>query len=277
MGSRHVSCALWLPETTFLNPVSLEPISGIQHIPAARKKLRCKICLQDTDRAKDYKRVRGFPIQCALGKCITAYHVTCAQRAKYPMRIELNPGNDNVVCDSFCLRHAPRKSDPRNVRTYEVGDRVSARWQNILYTGEITGVHPNRLCKVKFCDGSVANELELRYVHAKPVPGMELVDIDISTIGPESIVSVPSSDYGSPKKKKAADSADVIESNSVVYIEWNDGLLYPARFLKYCDQTKYHVAFDDGYSSTLTVRDIFDESQGERRDPQSMRQDPHPS
>lgn len=94
----HVVCALWIPEVYFANPIYMEPIEGISHVPKSRWKLNCYICKQRT----------GACIQCSNKNCFQAYHVTCAKRAGHHM--ELTYGMQGAVQNkatlvSYCSRH----------------------------------------------------------------------------------------------------------------------------------------------------------------------------
>jgi len=80
----HVKCALWVPEAAF-------PADGlsITVIPNKdRENLRCTLC----------KQKGGCPVQCAFGKCISAFHVSCAAKAG------LLPEEKNLK-NLFCYRH----------------------------------------------------------------------------------------------------------------------------------------------------------------------------
>uniref|UniRef100_A0A8C6BAQ8 Bromodomain and PHD finger containing 3 n=1 Tax=Monodon monoceros TaxID=40151 RepID=A0A8C6BAQ8_MONMO len=121
----HVVCAIWIPEVCFANTVFLEPIEGIDNIPAARWKLTCYICKQ---------KGLGAAIQCHKVNCYTAFHVTCAQRAGLFMKIEpmretsLNGTIFTVRKTAYCEVHSPpgaatarRKGDSPGSLS-EVGD-----------------------------------------------------------------------------------------------------------------------------------------------------------
>ena len=81
----HVKCAVWVPEAAF--PADGLSISVIQN--SERQNLRCSIC----------KLKGGSPLQCAFGKCTTAFHVSCAARTG------LLP-DEKSLKNLYCARHA---------------------------------------------------------------------------------------------------------------------------------------------------------------------------
>jgi hypothetical protein len=91
----HLICALWIPECHISNTVFMEPIEGIESIQKSRWKLLCYIC---------QKRC-GAPIQCANRQCFTAFHVTCARKAKLFMKMRGQA--DSSQFKAFCHRHCP--------------------------------------------------------------------------------------------------------------------------------------------------------------------------
>ncbi|KAI8053327.1 PHD-zinc-finger like domain-containing protein [Syncephalis plumigaleata] len=98
----HLLCALWIPEVQIVNPVYMEPIDAVEDIPRSRWKLVCSIC----------KIRKGACIQCCHKFCFTAFHVTCARKSKYYMKIKdlLNVDDMRV----YCARHRPRNMKDRN-------------------------------------------------------------------------------------------------------------------------------------------------------------------
>lgn len=96
----HVTCALWIPEVYFANPIYMEPIEGIALVPKLRWKLVCYICRQRG----------GACVQCSNRGCFHAYHVTCARRAGLLM--EMSRGVSGALAlkgllRSFCDKHTP--------------------------------------------------------------------------------------------------------------------------------------------------------------------------
>ena len=67
----HVLCALWIPEVGFGSVESLEPITKMDKVPPARRRLACGACGE---------REAGACIQCMRKSCYTAFHVSCAQQ-----------------------------------------------------------------------------------------------------------------------------------------------------------------------------------------------------
>ena len=51
-------------------------------------------------------------------------------------------------------------------------------------------------------------------------------------------------------------SSEDLTPNGLVYVAWDDGLYYPARFVKYSRSSKYVVQFDDGDTFTVNSKDI---------------------
>ncbi|KAI8593179.1 JmjC domain, hydroxylase-domain-containing protein [Geranomyces variabilis] len=65
----HRQCAIFVPAT--------EIVTGIDLIERARWRLKCAIC-----KPKSAQKAAGACIQCARGKCVRAYHVSCAVKAE---------------------------------------------------------------------------------------------------------------------------------------------------------------------------------------------------
>ncbi|ESN97387.1 hypothetical protein HELRODRAFT_85492 [Helobdella robusta] len=66
----HVTCTFWIPEVSFGDETTREPIMGIELVSSARWKLVCYICSQKN---------KGACLQCQYSNCNVAYHATCAQ------------------------------------------------------------------------------------------------------------------------------------------------------------------------------------------------------
>jgi PHD-zinc-finger like domain/PHD-finger len=67
----HVVCALWVPEVGFGSIELLEPITKLDQVPPARRRLTCAICSQSNV---------GACVQCMRKHCYKAFHITCAQQ-----------------------------------------------------------------------------------------------------------------------------------------------------------------------------------------------------
>lgn len=236
----HVSCALWVPETTFEDPVTLTPIGNVKRIPKARWKLRCKLCRPHDQPAKPSRLNTGAPIQCNRGSCVTAFHTTCAQRAGYFLRIGFDPTMPSS-CEAFCLRHTPdeytlaTKLAEEPAVSLEIGNRVLAKWGGTgYYPGAIASISYVTFCEVRFADGSFAKELELKYVRRQ---GAQNLPLDEAISNGTTVV---------------------FKVDQSVEVEWTDGLYYDGKFISYVQKPKYFVNFEDGYSSTVAANDIVD-------------------
>ncbi|XP_054706926.1 PHD finger protein rhinoceros-like [Uloborus diversus] len=96
----HVSCAVWIPEVSFLNFVKMEPIVKITHIPATRWALVCILC----------KEKNGACIQCAEKGCKSSFHVTCAFKEGLKMNATIRPNmTEDDLLKAFCSKHSRRK------------------------------------------------------------------------------------------------------------------------------------------------------------------------
>ncbi|CAG8469000.1 7838_t:CDS:10 [Acaulospora morrowiae] len=95
----HLLCALWIPEVGLSNTVYMEPIDNIEGIPRGRWRLKCYIC----------EKKMGACIQCQNAHCCTAFHVTCARKAKLCMRMKFpDSHNESYQMKAYCDKHTPR-------------------------------------------------------------------------------------------------------------------------------------------------------------------------
>ncbi|KAK8212364.1 hypothetical protein IWZ01DRAFT_541049 [Phyllosticta capitalensis] len=108
----HLLCAIWIPEVSLGNTTFMEPVMDVEKVPKQRWKLQCYICEQKM----------GACIQCGNKNCYSAFHVTCARRAKLFLRMKSAHGGpasiDASVLKAFCHRHVPsdwrRENDVEN-------------------------------------------------------------------------------------------------------------------------------------------------------------------
>ncbi|KAH8549951.1 PHD-zinc-finger like domain-containing protein [Umbelopsis sp. PMI_123] len=124
----HLLCAIWIPEVGVSNSVYMEPIDNIENIPKSRWKLSCYVCRQRT----------GACIQCDNKHCFTAFHVTCARKAKLYMKMKThNPHYDGGMLRAYCDKHTPRdyKEHVEVHKTLAVAQRsFGSRVNTISYT-----------------------------------------------------------------------------------------------------------------------------------------------
>ncbi|KAL1634647.1 hypothetical protein SLS58_010589 [Diplodia intermedia] len=111
----HLLCAIWIPEVSLGNTTFMEPVMDVEKVPKQRWKLQCYICDQKM----------GACIQCGNKNCYSAFHVTCARRAKLFLRMKSahsGPANvDASVLKAFCHKHVP--SDWRRENDVEMATR----------------------------------------------------------------------------------------------------------------------------------------------------------
>lgn len=94
----HLMCAQYVPETVLIDDGG-KLFVNLDAIPRARKALKCCYC--------SYKK--GACIQCVKGKCVRAFHPTCAYKNDLLMRERLVDvgGSAEIVFESFCSAHDP--------------------------------------------------------------------------------------------------------------------------------------------------------------------------
>lgn len=76
----HILCAIWIPETNFVDVNTFSPIESIGKIRLDRWKQACSIC----------KKKSGACVGCGDG-CKRVFHVSCARDAGYKIAFEMQP------------------------------------------------------------------------------------------------------------------------------------------------------------------------------------------
>lgn len=107
----HLTCAMWIPETCFVDVKHMEPIDGLKSINKERWKLTCSIC----------KVPYGVCIQCSDPSCYIAYHVLCARSSGYVLEVSEDLSHkardgvedleDSVRFLSYCKKHRQSKTE----------------------------------------------------------------------------------------------------------------------------------------------------------------------
>lgn len=223
----HLLCALLVPEVHLVDPPTRSPIDVLRVTPQ-RARLRCTFCHKLRDRL-GCPLESGACIQCASGKCTTAFHVTCAHAAgvtfvtsDWPLPIFIK-----------CTKHvAPVQSDVKRPPTeplprLEPGTRVVAKHKNgRYYWGRVTGSRTQDLYSVDFEDNSSSNNL---------LPE-DIVDRNCVQLGPPNL-------------------------GDVVSVHWTDGKVYSAVFKGFRTTTFYTVVFEDESERTAKREDIYAEGE----------------
>ncbi|RAL59321.1 hypothetical protein DID88_006926 [Monilinia fructigena] len=105
----HLLCAMWIPEVSLGNTTFMEPVMEVEKVPKSRWKLNCYICNQNM----------GACVQCGNKACFTAFHVTCARRARLFLKMKNNHGtlavlDGHAVLKAFCDKHSPQDHSREN-------------------------------------------------------------------------------------------------------------------------------------------------------------------
>ena len=102
-GWAHVTCTLYHQNMGFDQPKTMDVAAGYQYIPEGLKKLKCSLCPAAGRSAAD--AACGAKVQCAYGKCMKAFHVSCAL-ADPALSSTLEGGKDGATPQIFCAAHA---------------------------------------------------------------------------------------------------------------------------------------------------------------------------
>lgn len=151
---------------------ALKIVHGIDKIPVDRWRLvntfqsflitsfnqKCSVCLYP-----GHVKKLGACIQCTRGRCVRAYHVTCAIKAGVPVRLD-----ENGILESFCSSHDPEAREKRkkdlldqvnldSKDKFVIGTLVVARYSRQNYEGVVVENRTEQCgCMVRFDQEYVA-------------------------------------------------------------------------------------------------------------------------
>lgn len=108
----HVVCALFIPEVTFIDVNTMEPIK-LSEIPPDRFKKVCYICEEKQREPK--VSVYGACMTCKKGGCKLGFHVTCAQSVGLLCE-ELGNHGRNVQYVGYCEHHYSKLKKNNNLK-----------------------------------------------------------------------------------------------------------------------------------------------------------------
>jgi hypothetical protein len=113
-GWAHVVCALYIPEVSFADDTTMEPII-LSKIPTTRFGQECTICVQN-GRPKAISG-SGACCNCTVKNCSQVFHVTCAQ-ANGLLCEDIR--KNNCQYPIYCEQHRPKLSVSQERRTLRV-------------------------------------------------------------------------------------------------------------------------------------------------------------
>lgn len=108
----HVVCALFIPEVTFVDVDTMEPIK-LNEIPPDRFKKVCYICEEKNREPK--VSIYGACMTCKKGGCKLGFHVTCAQNVGLLCEEAGNHGR-NVQYVGYCKHHYSKLKKSNNLK-----------------------------------------------------------------------------------------------------------------------------------------------------------------
>ncbi|XP_077557644.1 lysine-specific demethylase 4A-like isoform X2 [Haemaphysalis longicornis] len=228
----HLLCALLVPEVTLVDTRTRSPVD-VRGVTPQRARLRCTYCHKLRDRLGSL-RDSGACIQCTLGKCTTAFHVTCAHAAgvafltaDWPLPVfvkctkHLNPP---VAAGSRPDAGPGQRPPPPPVA---VGSRVVAKHKNgRYYWGQVVESRSQDFYAVDFEDNSSCDNLR-----------------------PSDVVSRDCERLGPP------------QPGDVISVTWTDRKVYSAVFKALRTTTLYTVVFEDESERTAKREDVYAEGE----------------
>ena len=121
-GWAHIVCALYIPEVSFGNNTTMEPIK-ISDVPYERFQKSCYICEDKGDSMS--AKGKGACISCHYPSCRRSFHVTCAQGSR--LLCEEETGSERLDYFGYCEHHISQQ----HTRTFtqspaEVNDQSSS-------------------------------------------------------------------------------------------------------------------------------------------------------
>ncbi|XP_022101943.1 lysine-specific demethylase 4A-like isoform X2 [Acanthaster planci] len=187
----HIVCAMAIPEVIFENVRAREPIN-IDKIAPARLKLKCFFCRPFIKMGNKF----GGLIQCSVGKCALAFHVTCAQAAG----VVMEPCDWPYAVYATCVRHPysdKMRDNPRDypLKDVSVGETVIAKHKNSRYYHSeshdcTTDGPPNEgvAVKVRWTDGLIYSGTFVKSYIVK-MYDIEFEDGSVSRVKREDVYS----------------------------------------------------------------------------------------
>ncbi|XP_065898078.1 protein AF-10-like isoform X2 [Dysidea avara] len=123
-GWAHVVCALYIPEASFGNNSSMEPII-VSKIPKDRFSKVCCIC---EEHGSENQATIGACMTCNKPHCKMAFHVTCAQKARLLSEEEDPRDPNNVLYVGYCPHHRSKldKHNYSNLRRQSLSQNLSS-------------------------------------------------------------------------------------------------------------------------------------------------------
>ncbi|GMT03860.1 hypothetical protein PENTCL1PPCAC_26034, partial [Pristionchus entomophagus] len=96
----HMACAMWIQEIRFTQTKAGQlVVASLDSIPDRRWQLKCRICDQRM----------GACIQCDSPRCVTAFHITCAQKNgayEFSQKVDKDKSVEYVA---YCKRHTKER------------------------------------------------------------------------------------------------------------------------------------------------------------------------
>ncbi|KAI9884781.1 MAG: hypothetical protein M1823_003419 [Watsoniomyces obsoletus] len=173
----HRLCALYTPETFIrTGDDEIATVCNVQHIDPARLALSCKFC-----RSK-----RGACFQCSHGKCVRAYHATCAAAAGVLVDLHdvLVVGDDGVSRTEVGFRFLCDIHRPKRLKTLDadsLGDNeMIYRFARQLRPGEV--IQMQYLHRGIFGGVVVENRRREQSVMVDVLPQGDRVEVDYKWI-----------------------------------------------------------------------------------------------